>query len=86
MVELKETVIVRLHALGIGERRTFKSDRSAGTCCIPDVMFVELIPETACVRKRSNRFNCVAWKNASINTPGWTNASGIVTTCWSTTH
>ena len=30
MIELKETVIVRLHALGIGKRRAFKSDRSAG--------------------------------------------------------
>jgi hypothetical protein len=31
MVEFEETVIACLHALGIGERRTFKSDRSAGT-------------------------------------------------------
>jgi hypothetical protein len=30
MVEFKEPVIARFHGLGIGERRTFKSDRCAG--------------------------------------------------------
>jgi hypothetical protein len=34
MVELKETVIARLHALGIGGRRTLKSDCSAGNSAI----------------------------------------------------
>ncbi len=28
-------------------------------------MLVESIPATACVRKRSKRFSCVDWKNAS---------------------
>ena len=31
-------------------------------------MLVESIPATACVRKRSKRFSCVPWKNASIET------------------
>src|SRR5271168_644148 len=35
--KLKEAVIVRLHALGIGERRAFKNDRSAGNDTIIDI-------------------------------------------------
>ena len=41
-------------------------------------MLVESIPATACVRKRSKRFNCVDWKNASSVTETCGFGIGIV--------
>jgi hypothetical protein len=33
-------------------------------------MLVESIPDNDCVKNLSNRFNCVPWKRASIDTAG----------------